>query len=256
MTDHFADATETHGRHASPKWAFKRVFDIVTAAIGLVMVALPLGVVLFLVWAQDRRSPFYLGERVARGGGTFRMVKVRSMVMNADRTGVESTGSNDPRVTPIGQLIRRFKLDELTQLWNVLVGDMSLVGPRPNTVKGVSVYSAYERELLTVRPGITDLSSIVFSDEGEIIKGASDPDAAYDRLIRPWKSELGILYVRNAGVLLDLRLIWLTLVAIFDKQAALARLVPLAKVLGASDHLIEICRRERDLDQFVTSVSA
>jgi lipopolysaccharide/colanic/teichoic acid biosynthesis glycosyltransferase len=230
----------------------RRVLDIAVALLGLIILAVPLVAILALVWSQDWRSPFYRGVRAGRGGGEFRMVKIRSMTVGADRTGVESTGANDMRITPIGHFIRRFKLDELPQLWNVLVGDMSLVGPRPNTLNSVATYTAVERELLTVRPGITDLSSIVFSDEGEIIKDATDPDAAYDRLIRPWKSELGLLYVRHASVALNLRLIWLTVVTIVDKQKALRGVVPVARALGASELLLDICRRERDLSVFST----
>lgn len=225
----------------------KRLFDIVVSASGLLFLSPLLAVVLFLVWRQDRHSPVYLGERAAMGGGTFKMVKIRSMVMNADRTGVESTGSNDNRITPLGHFIRRWKLDEVTQLWNVLKGEMSLVGPRPNTLKGISVYTPAERHLLDVRPGITDFSSIVFSDEGEIIKDKPDPDQAYDELIRPWKSRLGLLYARHAGVLLDLKLIWLTLVAIANKPKALNGVVRELQRLGAEMDLINVTRRDRPL---------
>ncbi|GAO39045.1 putative glycosyltransferase [Sphingomonas changbaiensis NBRC 104936] len=234
----------------------KRALDVLAAAIGLAIFALPLAVILALVWGQDRKSPLYFGERAGRDDRPFRMVKVRSMVVNADRTGVESTGADDARITPLGAFVRRYKLDELPQLWNVLVGDMSLVGPRPNTMKAVASYSEAERGLLATRPGITDLSSIVFSDEGEIIKDSTDPDAAYDRLIRPWKSELGLLYVRHAGLVLDLKLIWLTIVAIVDKPGALRRIVPIVQELGAPDRLVEICRRDRDLAVYAREAHA
>jgi lipopolysaccharide/colanic/teichoic acid biosynthesis glycosyltransferase len=234
----------------------KRAFDMVAAGAGLIVCALPLAIILALVWSQDRKSPFYFGERAGLGGRTFRMVKVRSMVVGADRTGVESTGANDSRITPLGRFVRRYKLDELPQLWNVLVGDMSLVGPRPNTLNAIASYSEAERGLLAARPGITDLSSIIFSDEGEIIKDAADPDAAYDRLIRPWKSELGLLYVRNAGLALDLKLIWLTVLAIVDKPSALRRVVPILRQLGAHATLIDVCRRDRDLALFACKAQA
>lgn len=234
----------------------KRALDIIASAAGLALFSLPLAVILALVWSQDRKSPLYFGERAGRGGRPFRMVKVRSMVVNADRTGVESTGADDARITPLGRFVRRYKLDELPQLWNVIVGDMSLVGPRPNTIKAVASYTNVERGLLAARPGITDLSSIIFSDEGEIIKDAADPDAAYDRLIRPWKSELGLLYVQHAGLALDLKLIWLTIVAIMDKPGALRRIVPIVRQLGASDRLVEICRRDRDLALYAREAHA
>lgn len=226
----------------------KRLFDIVASAIGLILLSPILAVVLFRVWRQDRHSPFYLGERAARGGGSFQMIKIRSMIVGADRSGVESTGAADNRITPLGHFIRRYKLDETTQLWNVLKGDMSLVGPRPNTLREVAKYTAAERGLLNVRPGITDIASIVFSDEGDIIKDAPDPDDAYDKLIRPWKSRLGLVYAKNAGVFLDIRLILLTLVAIVDKQRALAGVEKILRSLGAEARLIEVSRRDKALE--------
>ncbi|MBO6719050.1 MAG: sugar transferase [Rhizobiaceae bacterium] len=225
----------------------KRLLDIFASATGLVVLSPVLVAILFLVWRQDGRSPFYMGERAARGGGSFRMVKVRSMVVGADRTGVESTGAADARITPLGHFIRRWKVDEVTQLWNVLKGDMSLVGPRPNTLREVAKYTPDERRLLDVRPGITDFASIVFSDEGDILKDAADPDDAYDRLIRPWKSRLGLVYVRHAGVILDIKLIWLTLIAIADKKRALQGVVHELERLGAEPDLIAVSRRDAPL---------
>ena len=170
----------------------KRIFDIVVALTGLLISSVIIVPVAVAVWLQDFKSPFYLGPRVARGGGMFKMVKLRSMVVKADKTGVDSTGASDPRITPIGRFIRAYKLDEITQLWNVLWGQMSLVGPRPQVKRDADLYTAEEARLLSVRPGITDFSSIVFADEGEILKDKSDPDLAYNQLIRPWKSRLGL----------------------------------------------------------------
>lgn len=229
----------------------RRLLDIVAAVGGLLVLALPLGIILFLVWRQDGHSPFYIADRAGRGGKPFRMVKVRSMVMNADKSGVESTSASDSRITPLGHFIRRWKVDELSQLWNVLKGDMSLVGPRPNTMNEVALYADWERELLSVRPGITDISSIVFSDEGEILKDSADPDADYSRLIRPWKGRLGMLYVRNASLWLNLRLIWLTVVAIAGKERALAKLQPLLAQLGASVEEQRVAQRQEPLEKFV-----
>jgi lipopolysaccharide/colanic/teichoic acid biosynthesis glycosyltransferase len=226
----------------------KRLFDILASASGLLVLSPVLAVVLFFVWRQDRYSPLYLGERAARGGGSFRMIKIRSMSVDADKTGVESTGAADSRITPLGHFIRRWKLDETTQLWNVLKGEMSLVGPRPNTLREVEKYTVAERRLLSVRPGITDIASIVFSDEGEIIKDAADPDDAYDKLIRPWKSRLGILYAENSNVLLDIRLIWLTILAILDKPKALKGVQRILRELNADSTVIAVSRREKPLE--------
>lgn len=226
----------------------KRLFDIVASAAGLLVLSPILAVVLFMVWRQDRHSPLYLGQRAARGGGSFKMIKIRSMTVGADKTGVESTGAADNRITPLGHFIRRWKLDETTQLWNVLMGEMSLVGPRPNTLREVEKYTAAERRLLSVRPGITDIASIVFSDEGDIIKDAADPDDAYDKLIRPWKSRLGIIYAENSNVLLDIRLIWLTILAILDKPKALNGVQAILRRLNADPGVIAVARRDRALE--------
>ena len=225
----------------------KRIFDIVFSALGLLATSPLLAVIMVMVWHQDGFSPLYFGERVAKGFGTFRIVKMRSMVKNADRSGVESTGASDNRITPLGHFIRRYKIDELTQLWNVLMGEMSLVGPRPNTRNGVAAYTRLERGILTVRPGITDISSIVFSDEGDILKDQSDPDRAYDELIRPWKSRLCLLYVKKNTFVLDVRLIYLTILAIVSKPHALSGVQAVLRQLQADPVLRQVCLRDRVL---------
>lgn len=225
----------------------KLVLDRIVALAGLVVLSPVLVVLLFLVWRQDRGSPFYVTARAARGGGAFRMVKIRSMVMNADRNGVSSTALNDMRVTPVGGLIRRWKIDELSQLWNVATGDMSLVGPRPQVLSEVSTYTAEERRLLDAKPGITDFSSIVFADEADILRDSSDPDLAYRRLIRPWKSRLGLFYVDHSSFWVDLQLIVLTIVRLFSRRAALIGVAALLKRLAAPVELIDIARRDAPL---------
>ena len=165
------------------------------------------------------------------------MVKLRSMVINADKSGVDSTGSNDRRITRVGHFIRRYKLDEVTQLWNVLKGDMSLVGPRPNVKRETDLYTKQERRLVEVRPGITDFASIVFSDEGDILKDQTDPDIAYNQLIRPGKSLLGLFYIEHGTLWIDLQLIFLTAVVIASRRRALAGVI--------GDRLITAHRRKR-----------
>lgn len=224
-----------------------RLFNLTAAAVGLILLALPLGVVLFLIWRQDGRSPFYIADRAGLGGRPFRIVKARSMIVGADRSGVESTSMSDARITSVGHFVRRWKIDELTQLFNVLMGDMNLVGPRPNTLREVEQYTVAERELLSVRPGITDISSIVFSDEGEILLNELDPDKAYEELIRPWKGRLGLVYVRNASLALDLHLICLTIVAIFNKPRALVGVSRILHRLGADGELIRVAARQGPL---------
>ncbi len=224
----------------------KRFLDILISLLGLIFLFPMILFFSLLVWFQDYSSPFYMAPRVGKNGKIFTMVKLRSMVIS-DGKGAESTSKNDPRITPVGELIRKYKLDEFTQLWNVLVGDMSLVGPRPNTNLGVSVYTDKEMQLLDVKPGITDFSSIVFSDEGEILAKSPDPDKDYDRLIRPWKSRLGLIYIENVTFFLDIKLIFYTLIAIFSKEKALNWLVNYLTFLNVDEEIIVISTRKRDL---------
>jgi lipopolysaccharide/colanic/teichoic acid biosynthesis glycosyltransferase len=202
----------------------KRAFDILAASAGLLVFSPLLLAVMFAIWIQDRHSPFYIASRAARGGGIFRMVKFRSMVVNADRIGGSSTAATDRRITPVGQFVRAYKLDELIQLWNVLMGDMSLVGPRPQVLIDAALYTNAEKRMLTVPPGITDPASIVFSDEGEILKGSADPDLLYNQIIRPWKSRLALAYIDHRSFWIDLWLIILTVVAFISKPMALRAL--------------------------------
>lgn len=225
----------------------KRLLDIVASFCGLVVFSPVLLVFMFLVWRQDKHSPFYVAPRVAKGGGTFKMVKLRSMIVNADKSGVDSSSSDDNRITKVGHMIRKYKLDEITQLWNVLKGDMSLVGPRPNVKRETDLYTAEEKLLLTVRPGITDFASIVFSDEGDILEGKPDPDLAYNQLIRPWKSRLGLFYIEHRSFILDIKLILLTALAIVSKQKALKGVVSILKSMNAPADVIEISKREQEL---------
>lgn len=225
----------------------KRLFDVVAAACGLLAASPVLLPVIFLVWRQDRFSPFYIAPRVGKDEKVFHMIKLRSMIMNADRSGVDSTSRADPRITPIGHFIRRYKLDELTQLWNVLKGDMSLVGPRPNVKRETDLYTSQEKKLLTVKPGITDFSSIVFSDEGDVLKDMGDPDLAYNQLIRPWKSRLGIFYVERRSFILDVKLVLLTAVAIFSRRTALDRVQAMLREMDAPEELVRVSRRQDEL---------
>lgn len=225
----------------------KRVFDIVAAGVGLVLASPVLLPVMFLVWRQDGHSPFYVAERVGQNDLPFKMVKLRSMVINADKSGVDSTGANDNRITEVGQFIRRYKLDELTQLWNVFKGDMSLVGPRPNVKRETDLYTPMERKLLSVKPGITDISSIVFSDEGDILQDQPDPDIAYNQLIRPGKSTLGLLYIANQSLWLDIKLCFLTVLAILSREKALAGVQSILKGINAPTDMLILALRQQTL---------
>jgi lipopolysaccharide/colanic/teichoic acid biosynthesis glycosyltransferase len=226
----------------------KRLLDLTAAALGLVLLSPLLLPVAILIWLQDHHSPFYIASRTGRRERPFRMVKFRSMVIRADRTGVDSTAGDDPRITAVGRFIRRTKLDEVPQLWNVLKGEMSLVGPRPNVERETVLYTTEEKRLLQVRPGITDLASIVFADEGEILRGSADPDLTYNQLIRPWKSRLGLLYVDRMGsVGLDIRIIALTVMGAFGRKRALRGTAQLIRSLGGSEELATVAARVESL---------
>ncbi|MEE8056414.1 MAG: sugar transferase [Pseudomonadales bacterium] len=227
-----------------------RLFDIVASAFGLILLSPLLLPVMFLVWKQDGHSPFYVAPRVGKNERIFIMLKMRSMVVNADSSCVDSTGANDMRITAVGHFIRRYKLDELTQLWNVLKGDMSLVGPRPNVQRETDLYTAEEKELLSVKPGITDFSSIVFSDEGDILEGKEDPDLTYNQIIRPWKSRLGLVYVKNQSIPLNIKLIFWTVLAIVSKDLVLEKVSAALKQLGVDEGLIQVASREDELEPF------
>jgi len=225
----------------------KRIFDILASSLGLLTTSPILLIFMVLVWRQDGHSPFYVAPRVGRGERLFPMIKLRSMIKNADKTGVDSTSASDGRITRIGHLIRKFKLDELTQLMNVLVGHMSLVGPRPNVFRETELYTVEEKQLLTIRPGITDFASIVFSDEADILTDKADPDLAYNQIIRPGKSRLGLFYVENRNFLMDLQLILLTILTIVSRERALRATSSLLKRSGADENLVKLALRDGPL---------
>lgn len=228
----------------------KRMFDAVASAIGMVIISPFLLPVLVLIWLQDFHSPFYLSPRIGKGGREFKMVKLRSMIASADKSGVSSTSENDSRITLIGRFVRKFKLDELPQLWNIFKGDMTFVGPRPQVPTEVGFYTSVERGLLDVLPGLTDFSSIVFSDEGGILKDSKDPDLDYNQLIRPWKSRLGLLYAEKKSFLLDIKLIVLTLIALFSRRTALRGVEKLLRQLMADEEMIRVAKRQDRLSPF------
>ena len=225
----------------------KRFFDFFLALIGLLLFSPLLLICLLLIWLQDFHDPFYIAPRVGKDGKIFPMVKLRTMVVHADKSGIDSTSTDDKRITFVGQTIRRFKIDELTQLWNVFLGQMSLVGPRPQVERDVNIYTSEERHLLDVRPGITDFASIVFADEGSILAGRVDPDLAYNQLIRPWKSRLGLLYVRHRTLWIDFKLIVATILAVLARNKALQMTCKMLVYLDVDHELLTVCSRNTEL---------
>ncbi|MCG6533289.1 MAG: sugar transferase [Syntrophales bacterium LBB04] len=192
----------------------KRLFDLMATLAGLMFLSPLLFLIAWRIKSEDGGPVFYRGVRVGLRGRLFRIFKFRTMVVNAEKIGGSSTSAGDSRITRIGAFLRRLKLDELPQLLNVLTGDMSLVGPRPEVKYYTDMYSEEEKAILTVRPGITDWASIWNADEGAVLAGAPDPEKAYEELIRPTKLKLQLKYVRERSLWVDIKIILLTLLAI------------------------------------------
>jgi lipopolysaccharide/colanic/teichoic acid biosynthesis glycosyltransferase len=226
---------------ATPGW--KRALDLLVGSACFLIAAPIVALLCILVWLGDGHNPLFVSARVGRGGRVFRFIKIRTMVPNANRNAVDTTIAGDPRVLPIGKLIRALKFDELPQFWHVLTGEMSLVGPRPNVPREVAIYTPVERGLLGVRPGITDYSSIVFADLGEVLAGAADANIAYNQLVRPWKSRLGLHYVESMTPGGDLRLIMYTVTAILWREWTLGRIARDLERSNAPAELVRFARR-------------
>ena len=198
----------------------KRGFDIICSVCGLAVLSPLLFCIACMIKIDDGGSVFYRGRRVGLMKKPFRIIKFRTMVMNAESVGGPSTADDDPRITRVGRVLRRYKLDELPQLINVLLGEMSFVGPRPEVKSEVDRYDPEWNVIFSVRPGITDLSSIAFRNEGEIIatSGIRDAHEAYRRIIQPQKLELQRKYALNHSFLLDIRIIFQTFLAVAGKH--------------------------------------
>ncbi len=192
----------------------KRVFDIVASLLALLLLAPFLVVIAFLVALTSPGGAFFRQERVGRGGVPFQLLKFRSMRPDSEAKGQITVGGRDPRITGVGYFLRRSKLDELPQLINVLLGDMSVVGPRPEVPRYVALYSAEQRNVLNVRPGITSLASIAYIDENEVLGRSKDPERTYIEEVMPAKLTLDLRYVREQSLLLDLRIIGRTIARI------------------------------------------
>lgn len=192
----------------------KRLFDVLSSAMGLIVLAPVLAAVALAIKMESRGPVFYRGVRAGRYGKPFRIFKFRTMVVNAEALGSASTAEDDGRITRVGRILRKVKLDELPQLLNVLRGEMSLVGPRPQVTWAVEQYTAEERTILRVRPGITDPASVRFRNESEILRGSADPDRDYFEKIHPEKMRLSIEYVRKQSFLLDCKILLQTMLVV------------------------------------------
>lgn len=188
----------------------KRIFDFVFALCAI-FVLFPFLVIIAAAIVIDTKGPvFYLQNRVGKGNVDFRIFKFRSMFMASDKSTLITIGNRDPRITFIGYYLRKYKLDELPQLINVLIGNMSFVGPRPEVRKYVELYNAEQLKVLTVKPGITDFASIEFSNENEILAASPDPQKEYIEVVMPAKLQLNLKYIKEQSLLTDLKILWLT----------------------------------------------
>jgi len=192
----------------------KRLFDIIFSSFGLMILSPVIIVIALLIKKEDGGTICYHGMRVGMNGSLFKMLKFRTMVVNADKIGGPSTSDDDPRLLKIGKLLRKFKLDELPQLINVLKGEMSFVGPRPEVSFYVNMFTSEEKVILSVKPGITDWASLWNSDEGSILAGSSDPEKTYMEKIRPEKIRLQLKYVKKHNFWIDLMIIYQTILRI------------------------------------------
>jgi lipopolysaccharide/colanic/teichoic acid biosynthesis glycosyltransferase len=204
----------------------KRLFDVLSSAIGLLVLVPVLAAVAAAIKVESAGPVFYRGLRAGRYGKPFRIFKFRTMVMNADKIGGPSSSEDDPRITRVGGFLRRYKLDELPQLLNVLKGQMSLVGPRPEVLQYVALFNTEEKAILSVSPGITDWASIANPDEGVRLAGSPDPEKTYLEEIRPEKLRLQLEYVRSHSFGTDMRILLETLKVLMFKQRSMAQMEP------------------------------
>jgi lipopolysaccharide/colanic/teichoic acid biosynthesis glycosyltransferase len=201
----------------------KRLVDIVVAAIGVVLASPALITIGLLILLDSPGPVFYRGVRIGRWGRPFRIMKFRTMVADAERRGGPSTADDDPRITRVGRWLRRYKLDELPQLFNVLKGEMSLVGPRPEVPEYAALLTGEELSILSVRPGMTDWASIWDIDEGQVLAGSADAERKYLEEIRPKKIRLQMEYVRAQSLVTDLQILAQTAARLLRGRAAGAR---------------------------------
>lgn len=192
----------------------KRCFDITASAFGLLVLAVPFLIIAIIIKVTSKGPVFFRQVRVGKNGKEFRIFKFRTMVADAEKKGMQITVGADSRITGIGKFLRKTKVDELPQLINVFIGQMSFVGPRPEVPRYVAMYSDYQRNILRIKPGITELASIVYRDENEVLAQSEDPEKTYIEDIMPKKIGLNIEYMKKLGFWYDLKLIFMTFAAI------------------------------------------
>ncbi|MDQ0243671.1 lipopolysaccharide/colanic/teichoic acid biosynthesis glycosyltransferase [Bacillus fengqiuensis] len=214
----------------------KRLFDIIFSLVGLIVLS-PIFIIMAVIVATT--SPggvFFRGVRVGQHGKPFKIFKFRSMIKDAEGKGKWNVGDNDDRITAIGHFLRNTKIDELPQLINVLIGDMSFVGPRPELQYYVDMYTEKEKKILDLKPGITDWASITNFDQFEVFTKAADPDEAYLKYIRPLKLELQLYYRNNNSFFSDIKIILWTVYKVISRSEQLPReIVPIVSSYEAEN---------------------
>ena len=225
----------------------KRIFDLIFSSFVIIFLSPIVLFFLLMVYLNDFQNPLFFSKRVGKNNKNFNLIKIRSMT-NTNSVNFQSTSTNDPRLTSIGVFVRKFKIDELPQFINVFLGSMSVVGPRPQIYEETLNYTNLEKKLFLVKPGITDFSSIIFSDEGDIIANSNDPDKAYDKIIRPYKSRLGIFYIEKQNMALDIFLIFATIRVIFSRRRTLNTISKKLTKYGADIRLINVSKRDRKIE--------
>ena len=226
---------------------FKRLFDILFSTIALIILLTPLAIIYIAILCTSYFPIIYWSDRVGKNNVVFKMPKFRSMTKVTPLLPKEKLKRPDKWLTPLGALLRKTSLDELPQLWCVLKGEMSLVGPRPNVKRETDLYTKAEKNLLRIRPGITDFASIIFSDESEILKNVDDPDISYNQLIRPWKSRLGLFYIKKQSIQLDILIIIFTILSFFYRDISLILVNRTLKKLNAPQDLCNFSLRKDKL---------
>lgn len=189
----------------------KRLFDILASLFGILVMAIPMIIISIAIKLDSKGPVFFKQKRVKKNNKDFTILKFRTMVVDAPKLGMAITVGDDHRITKVGKFLRKTKLDEFPQLFNVLVGDMSFVGPRPEVRKYVDMYSDSDKDILKIRPGITDLASIKYRDESEILDKSDNPEKTYVEEIMPNKIELNKQYIENINLLNDIKIILQTL---------------------------------------------
>ncbi|MBN2681607.1 MAG: sugar transferase [Bacteroidales bacterium] len=196
----------------------KRLFDIFFSVLGIIILTPFLVIIAIIILADSRGGIFYLQTRVGKNNRDFRLMKFRTMRPNSDKKGLLTVGGRDSRITRTGYYLRKYKLDELPQLINVLKGEMSFVGPRPEVRKYVELYNQEQKKVLTVKPGITDYASIEYINENELLAKSNNPEKEYIENIMPAKLKINLIYIEKAGLNTDLKIIIKTILKILFKR--------------------------------------